>query len=67
MLKLEILNSIVRAFGRELITSNNSSKHKKSIFNPDNLIQICTNAIKVVSFPFNTHYSSDNKPFSQKV
>ena len=51
MLKSEIVNSIVKGFGGDIVTTGNSTRRKKTCFNAENLIQICTNAIKLASFP----------------
>ena len=51
MLKFEIVNSIVKGFGGEIVTTGNSTRRKKMCFNAENLMQICTNAIKLASFP----------------
>ena len=44
MLKWEIVNSIVKAFGGEVIPADNISKHKKQVLNPETLTQMCTSA-----------------------
>ena len=51
MLKSEIVNSVVKGFGGEIVTTSNSTRCKKTCFNAENLMQICTNAIKLTSFP----------------
>ena len=51
MLKSEIVNSVVKGFGGEIVTTGNSTRCKKMCFNVENLMQICTNTIKLTSFP----------------
>ena len=50
MVKSDV-NSIVKAFGGEVLVQENIPKHKKSCFNPKTLVQACTKTIKGNNFP----------------
>ena len=51
MLKADIANSIVKAFGGTQLTLRQSNKKMWRNFNPETLVQICTNYVKSIAYP----------------
>ena len=51
MLKADIANSIVKAFGRAQLTLRQSNKKMRRNFNPETLVQICTSYVKSTAYP----------------
>ena len=51
MLKADIANSIVKAFGGTQLTLRQSNKKMRRNCNPETLVQICTNYVKSTAYP----------------